>query len=178
MEKKRMSLIDETPGLEPNEMPANPNGGFLTVLWQRKALVLLGLVLGLVGGAIYYWQSPLVYQTTTQMWVIKKNASLPMSSGVDPRMTYVEDYMATHLYVLRSPVVFDRAFKKKNLESLKTFKNCRPGRVHQQSLFRGTRYQGRLELRKYSRVVVPWAGCRRMRTSSNSYRQEFPGISR
>lgn len=105
------------------ELPPAPSRSFLAVLWRRKMLVLLGGLLGLIGGSLIYWQRPPVYQSTAQVLVIKKRSDAVPIAGGDPRLAYVEDYMATHLVLLRSPLIAEGAVKKKNLASLKTFEN-------------------------------------------------------
>jgi polysaccharide biosynthesis transport protein len=92
--------------------------GFLSVIWQRKALVLLGVVLGLLVGALAYWQRPAVYQANAQVHVIKR---VPIAMEKQP-MAF-DDYMATHAVVLKSPYIIERAIKKKDLAALKTFEN-------------------------------------------------------
>jgi succinoglycan biosynthesis transport protein ExoP len=95
----------------------------LTVLWQRKALVILGTLVGLVGGFLVFWQRTPVFQSTAQILVIKKRSDPLPSMGPDPRLGYVEDYMGTHLVLLRSPLIIERAVKKRELTSMKMFEN-------------------------------------------------------
>jgi capsular exopolysaccharide synthesis family protein len=104
--------------------PAAPTAGgfrphFLTVLWQRKLLVGLGAVVGLVLAALYYAQATPVYKSTAQVLVVKKRSSdaVPVAGG-DPRLAVMEDYLASHLVVLRSPVIAERAVKKRELQKL------------------------------------------------------------
>jgi capsular exopolysaccharide synthesis family protein len=94
------------------------------VLWHRKAFVLLGAFVGLALGFLYHSQRSPVYQTSCQILVIQKRAQqvLP-ASGVNPGTLVVEDYTATHVALLRSPLRLERAVKKGELTSLKTFEN-------------------------------------------------------
>jgi capsular polysaccharide biosynthesis protein len=96
----------------------------LLVFWHRKAFVLLGAFLGLALGFLWHTQRAPVYQSTCQLLVIKKRGgdALPVQGG-DPRLSVVEDYMATHLALLRSPMILERAVKKRELGSLKMFEN-------------------------------------------------------
>src|SRR5262245_1515675 len=118
-----MPLADEFDSnvQDPN---ARRSRGFLTVLWQRKALVILPAFLGLAGGSLVYWQKAPVYQSNAQLLVIKKHTDriLPMQ-GVNPGNFMIDDYMATHVFLLQSPLIIERAVKKKDLGSLKTFEN-------------------------------------------------------
>jgi len=102
-----MANIDDLDAAGP-ELPAARSRGFLTVLWQRKALLILATLLGLVGGSLFYWQRPPIYQSASQILIIKKQPVLPVAE----RMGYADDYMSTHLEVLRSPLIIERAIKK------------------------------------------------------------------
>ncbi len=108
--------------------PAPPAArGILPILWQRKALIILGLVLGLGGGFLFYWQRQPVYQATALVLVIKKTSqplSGPGGPAVNPHLQYFEDYMPTHVVIMRSPMIIDRAIKKKDLTALKTFEDA------------------------------------------------------
>jgi capsular exopolysaccharide synthesis family protein len=94
----------------------------LQVLWRRKIFLVLGAVAGLALGALAYTQQTAVFQSSAQLLVIKRKTvdALPIS-GTNPGVTYVEDYVATHLVVLRSPLLIERAVKKRDLGKLKSF---------------------------------------------------------
>lgn len=83
----------------------------LRVAWQRKSLIILGLVIGFVGGAIFYSQRPRVYQSGTQVLVIKKRPDVLNMPTVESTM-FTEDYLATHMVLIRSPAVVVKAVKK------------------------------------------------------------------
>jgi capsular exopolysaccharide synthesis family protein len=85
----------------------------LLVVWQRKVLVILGVVTGLALAILYYAQATPIYQSNAQVLVVKKisNAAGPVSGG-DPRMTVMEDYLGTHLVLLKSPLIAERAVEK------------------------------------------------------------------
>ena len=112
---------NEHPENEFHEVPPAASRGFLPILWQRKALVVLGLVLGLAGGFLFYWQREPVYQASALVLVRKLNSQPLQAAGPDMRLSYFEDYMATHVVVIRSPLIVDRAIKKKDLASMKSF---------------------------------------------------------
>jgi succinoglycan biosynthesis transport protein ExoP len=95
----------------------------LLVFWHRKAFVLLGAFLGLALGFLWHTQRAPVYQSSCQIVVIKKRAQDVLPVPGDPRPGLVEDYMATHLAYLRSPIIIERAVKKRDLGTLKTFEN-------------------------------------------------------
>ncbi len=99
---------DETQG--PSAPPArNP----FQIAWQRKPIVALGILVGVALAAIYASQKAPVYQSTAQVMVVKKFADAPVQpGGVDPRLNFYEDYVSTHIAVIRSQVVIDAAVKK------------------------------------------------------------------
>ncbi len=116
-----MSQPDDLGFEAPEGTATRVGSGVLTILWRRKALVSFGLVVGLVVGILVYAQRPPVYQTTAQVMVIKKRGDpLPIAGG-DPRLSYVEDYVSSHLVVIRSSVIVERAIKKRNLQNLRSF---------------------------------------------------------
>ena len=96
--------------------------GMLQMLWRRKTLVLIAIVTGLVIAALVYTQQAAAYQSTAQLLVIKKRSEnvLPVS-GSNTGFSYVEDFVSTHVVVLRSPLIVERAVKKRDLGSLKSF---------------------------------------------------------
>ena len=98
-----------------------PSRNVLQVFWQRRWLLVLGLVLGGTFGLLGYAQRPPVYKTSAQVLVVKKQAAnaLPVAGG-DPRMAVMDDYVATHLILIRSPIVIERAVRKRNLGSLRS----------------------------------------------------------
>jgi polysaccharide biosynthesis transport protein len=89
--------------------------------WRRKSLLALGVVVGLVMGGIVYFQRTPIYQSKSQVMVIKKAGSPMPAAGADPRMTFYEDYVATHLVVVKSPLIVQRAVQKFNLAGLPSF---------------------------------------------------------
>lgn len=93
----------------------------LLVVWQRRWLVLLGVVAGGIFGLLAFSQRPPVYRASAQVLVVKKQASnaLPVAGG-DPRVSVMEDYVATHLILIRSPLVVERAVKKRKLSELRS----------------------------------------------------------
>ena len=96
--------------------------GLLQILWTRKALIILGAVIGLMLGGIYFAQRKPVFESSAQVYVIKKTPDMPMPGWE----TYglVEDYLNTHLLLISSPIILDKAVKSGELDRLKTFEGC------------------------------------------------------
>jgi capsular exopolysaccharide synthesis family protein len=89
------------------------------VAWRRKSLVLLGAVIGLVIGSLYYAQITPLYESTAQVLVVKKRPEAV--TGYAAQFSQFEDYMNTHQSLLRSPLVVERAVNEGNLSALETF---------------------------------------------------------
>jgi capsular exopolysaccharide synthesis family protein len=107
----------ETPDVSLAPASRNP----LQAIWQRKSLVLLGLVVGLVLAGFYCANATPVYQSTAQVLVVKKRSDAVQIAGGDPRMSFYDDYVSTHLVLIRSPLVVGRAVKKRELRKLRSF---------------------------------------------------------
>jgi capsular exopolysaccharide synthesis family protein len=100
-----------------------PAHQYLRILWQRKSYMILGALVGLALGWLYHAQKSPIYQSRCQLLVIKKTSNpLPVSGG-DPRLTVIEDYMATQIGLLRSPLIIERAVRRGNLGVLPSFAN-------------------------------------------------------
>ena len=104
-----------------------PSHNIFKIAWNHKALVLVGVITGLVLGALFYSQRDPIYQSTTQILVVKKQSNPLPATGVDPRSAMVEDYVATQIVLLRSQFLVEKAVtdekmvKKWNLLSLPSF---------------------------------------------------------
>ncbi len=106
----------EPVGMERPTGQSHPS--LLRIAWQRKPLVALGLVIGLVVGTFYYAQRTPVYQSTAQVLVIKKRPEALPLPGTDPRLSSYEDYLATHVALIRSQLIVDRAVERNGLKGL------------------------------------------------------------
>jgi polysaccharide biosynthesis transport protein len=119
-----MAFNDDADRMEQDSGAASGSRGFVAVLWQRKALIVLGAVLGLIGGSLVYSQKAPVYSSGVPIMITKRN-SMPQP-GVDPRTVVYDDYMSTHMQLLRSTLIAEGAVKKRDLATLKTFENGDP----------------------------------------------------
>ncbi len=110
--------------------PANAaslSRGLGQILWRRKALIVIGAAAGLVIGALFFSQQAPVYQTGAKVLVIKKNHDrmLPIF-GTNPGAAFMEDYLATHVQLIQSPLIIEKSVKKFELHTLKSFENREP----------------------------------------------------
>lgn len=118
-----MASQAETPDLDVQDSVPRSGLSILQIMWQRKSLVILGVMLGLVLGLLYYAQRQPVYQATAQILVVKKTGSESdfVGSRGDNRNMYMEDYMSTQSVLIKSPKIIDRAVKLPKMQDLKSF---------------------------------------------------------
>jgi capsular exopolysaccharide synthesis family protein len=110
----------------PSTTAASLSRSLWQILWRRKALIVIGAAAGLVLGSLFYSQQQPVYQTGAKVLVIKKNQERVLPTGTTLGVSYVEDYLATHVQLLQSPLIIERAVKKFELHTLKSFENRDP----------------------------------------------------
>jgi capsular exopolysaccharide synthesis family protein len=113
------TIRETTDALEPLQTSSYPD--LLGVALRRKSLIALGIVGGLVLGSFYYAQSTPVYRSDARVLVIKKRPDALPIAGVDPGMSYFEDYLSTHQAIIKSPLIVGRAVKKHELQAMKSF---------------------------------------------------------
>jgi succinoglycan biosynthesis transport protein ExoP len=110
---------DKQPLEQEGQDSARVRRGLLEIAWQRKPLIALGAAIALVLATFYYARAPRVYGSTAQVLVVKKRPDAV--TGLDTRHLAIEDYVATHQTLIRSPLVVERAIKKRDLQALKCF---------------------------------------------------------
>jgi capsular exopolysaccharide synthesis family protein len=100
--------------------PGQHSFGLLEIAWKRKALIALGIVLGLLGGWLYYLQRTPLYESTAQIKVERTFAAGPVQ-GVESQMTLYEDYLATQMELLKSQRIVGKAVHEGKLNELPSF---------------------------------------------------------
>jgi capsular exopolysaccharide synthesis family protein len=114
----------ETPDMEQPDITTRTGLSVLQVMWQRKSLVVLGILLGMVLGLLYYAQKQPVYQSQAQILIVKKNPAddIQWSGGArDSRMMVMEDYIATQQHIVKSSMILSAALKLPKVKDLRTF---------------------------------------------------------
>lgn len=101
----------------------------LTIAWRHKSLLALGLVIGLVLGAIYFAQKAPVYRTSAQLTIVKKETVPLPGAEIDPRVYFYDDYLAREQTVIKSTLVVKKAVEKFHLEQLPSFKGDPTGAI-------------------------------------------------
>ena len=103
--------------LEMPELPTTRSSiNLLQIIWQRKSLVVLGVIIGLVLGSLYSAQRAPTYLSTASVLVVKRTPDA-LAGGATQYMI-MEDYMTTQTTILRSMEVALRAAKDKEIKDL------------------------------------------------------------
>ncbi|MDY3558303.1 polysaccharide biosynthesis tyrosine autokinase [Gemmata sp. JC673] len=116
-----MDDLLQQPDAPPEASSARSGRNMFQVFWQHRGLLLLGLVAGLVLGGLSFSRRQPVYRAYAQVLVVKKQSigSL-IGDRNDPNRTLVDDYIGSHLLVIRSPLLIEEAVRKRDLGSLRS----------------------------------------------------------
>jgi capsular exopolysaccharide synthesis family protein len=106
--------------------PTHSGLDILSLAWRRKSLLVLGAVIGLALGSIYYARLQPIYQSSSQVLVVKKRPDALPVQIADPRFGYYDDYLSTHQVLLRSPLIIREAVLDGNLRGLRSFGGSDP----------------------------------------------------
>lgn len=114
-----MATLPELPQPDGIDTPtARSNTSLMTVVWQRKSLVILGVVIGMVVGTLIYANRTPVYQSNAQVLIVKRTTAPGTTpGGMSATAAFIEDYMSTQAVLLRSQVIAERTA---NSEKIKT----------------------------------------------------------
>ncbi|HMP18123.1 MAG TPA: Wzz/FepE/Etk N-terminal domain-containing protein, partial [Gemmatales bacterium] len=96
------------------------------IAWQRKSLLILGLLLAIVIGILYYTQKEPVYQSQALMAVQRKNAIYNDSRQA---LAAQEDYLTYHATLLRTPRILSKVAADSEIKKLETFSGKNPADV-------------------------------------------------
>jgi capsular exopolysaccharide synthesis family protein len=107
-----MSTTTQAPAYEPIDPEfagAGTSPNLLQIAWRRRALIVLGGVIGCVLGALYYAQQSPVFRSQSQLIVIKKQPEVRMEGPADMFGGMFDDYLATHMVLIKSPMLVKQA---------------------------------------------------------------------
>lgn len=106
-----MATAADTALIEPVDLSSSsrPSTSLFSVMWQRKPLVILGVIIALICGSLFYAQRQPIYQSGAQILVVKKSVNTMPGQGNQTQMTYQEDYMSSQTVLLKSFVIAQRA---------------------------------------------------------------------
>jgi succinoglycan biosynthesis transport protein ExoP len=91
----------------------------LWVFWRQKWLILLMTAVGSGLGYLYFLQCPPVYQSSSQVLIVRNETRLPVQ-GVDAQRT-PDDSLSMHSVLMKSPTVVSRAVEKHQLAKLPSY---------------------------------------------------------
>src|SRR5581483_12235302 len=112
----------DTTDLDVQDVTTRSGLSLLQIAWQRKSLVVLGIMLGMVLGLLYYAQRQPIYQAQSSILIVKKSPDNPLGGGMaDGRVTLMEDYMGTQTVLIRSPEIVERALRLPMMQNLQSF---------------------------------------------------------
>jgi capsular exopolysaccharide synthesis family protein len=91
----------------------------LQIVRRHKTLIVLSVIVGLGLGTLFYRLKSPTYQSTAQLVVHKKR------SETVPNMEYqqqAEDFLSTHVQIIKSPMILSRAIEEHNLAGLESYR--------------------------------------------------------
>ena len=91
------------------------------ILWRHKSLIVLGTLLGLTISWLYFIQQRPVYEATAQILVTKKRPESSPLNAAGVGQILVEDYASTHIALLRSPKIINRAVEIGKFAEMQSF---------------------------------------------------------
>jgi len=89
----------------------------LGILLRRKMIVALGALVGLALGYINFLQQPAVFQSAAKVLVVKKQPDALPIQGMSS-VSFYDDYLPTHLVLLKSPRIIRGAVDNGRLDKL------------------------------------------------------------
>ncbi len=96
--------------------------GLMQLFRRHWKLLASTIVLGIAGSAAYYLLTPPIYESTSQLLLLPKDASLAargVEAGQDQNNTTLsQDMLATHMMLVQSPRIVKTALTKGKLEQL------------------------------------------------------------
>lgn len=83
---------------------------FLRLAWRRKTLLLLGVVVGMILALFNYVQRKPVYESSAKVLVTPRTVAGGSPNLIDPSL--LEDYLSTHMELIKSPLIVREAVAK------------------------------------------------------------------
>ena len=108
---------------------SSPSIDHLALLWQRKWLLLLGLIAGLGGGFLKYTKEPAVFRSSARIQVVEPYSRNMPVEGIDPRGGGGNSIFDETM-VIRSEKVLTRAAELGELTNDELFLGLAPAEVN------------------------------------------------
>lgn len=89
----------------------------LQIIWQRKSLVVLGVVIGMILGVIYWSQKTPVYMSAAQILVVQSSPRVTATGSQDMRSEIIDSYISTLAVLIKSQVIVERAANDEEIKN-------------------------------------------------------------
>lgn len=96
-----------------------PTLDLLELLWRNRVAVIVCAGIGILIGFAYYALAPRTYESSAEVLVVQKRPQAV--TGDIHYESGFEDYLATHLAIMVSPVIVERAIETADLAALSCF---------------------------------------------------------
>jgi len=105
---------------EPQPLPEGQRRNPLQVIWLRRWIVVITLILAMGVGAIQYYRTTPMYQSKARVYVAQ-NAPKLMAADAASVMTATNNYLWTQCELICSPNVLEKVAQRPDISILKTF---------------------------------------------------------
>jgi capsular exopolysaccharide synthesis family protein len=121
MIKNRMSIQDSSAPASGDFLPHEPRPAFdlLELFWRRRNYVFVCVAIGVLLGTLYCGLATTMYESTADVLVVHKRPEAV--TGANQYESGFEDYLETHLAIIGSPLIVERAIQDAGLASLDCF---------------------------------------------------------
>jgi capsular exopolysaccharide synthesis family protein len=95
------------------------------IMWRRKWIVLCVIIISGALGYLYYLQATRIYRSTARILLIKKDANpvTPTDGRRESAYGGYEDTLSTHMLLICSPLIVNKAVERFHLDTLESLKN-------------------------------------------------------
>ena len=111
--------VQHSPALPFEQLNLVSTFDLLELLWRRKEILAVTTAAAIVIGLLYYVQAVRVYESSADVLLVQKRPEVV--TGDQRYESSFEDYVVTHLALVVSPLIIERAIETSDLGSLKTF---------------------------------------------------------
>jgi capsular exopolysaccharide synthesis family protein len=114
----------EVEGLDPMRPEATLD--LLGIMWRRKWIVACVVIISAALGYLYYLQATRIYRSTARILLIKKesNPVTPTENRRESAYGGYEDTLSTHMLLICSPLIVNKAVDRFHLDTLESLKNA------------------------------------------------------
>ncbi len=114
-----MQNVPNLASSDPDRRGLRSNLDLLDLFWRRRTYIILCMVLGIGLAVLYCGLATPMYESTADVLVVQKRPQAV--TGDNQFESGFEDYLATHLAIIGSPLIVQRAVDTSDLGSLESF---------------------------------------------------------